>query len=117
MAKNSHWISRRALQMIDHNLHMIGLIFSGEEEEEALRDPEATGGKQRILPCPGSKWEKDERKWAEGKPGGQAWRASLEGKPGGQAWRASLEGKPGGQAWRKSTHIHETATVLPERQK
>jgi len=95
MAKRSHWISRRALQMIDHNLHMIGLIigliFSGEEEEEALRDPEATGGKQRILPRPGSKWEKDERKWAEG--------------------------KPGGQAWRKSTHIQETAEVLPERQK
>ena len=57
--------------MIDHNLHMIGLIFSGEEEEEALRDPEATGGKQRILPCPGSKWEKDEHKWAESKPGGR----------------------------------------------
>ena len=79
--------------MGNHNLHKIGLTFSGEEEEEAirLRNPETTGGKQQILPCPGSKWEKDEHKWAEG--------------------------KPGGQAWRKSTHIQETATVLPERQK
>jgi len=65
-------MSRRAFEMGNHNLHKIGLTFSGEEEEEAirLRDPETTGGKQQILPRPGSKWEKDERKWAESKPGG-----------------------------------------------
>jgi hypothetical protein len=59
--------------MGNHNLHKIGLTFLGEEEEEAirLRDPEPTGGKQQILPRPGSKWEKDERKWAESKPGGR----------------------------------------------
>jgi hypothetical protein len=59
--------------MGNHNLHKIGLTFSGEEEEEAirLRNPETTGGKQQILPCPGSKWEKDEHKWAESKPGGR----------------------------------------------
>ena len=55
-----------------HNLHKIGLTFSGEEEEEAirLRDAETIGGKQQILPRPGSNREKDERKWAESKPGG-----------------------------------------------
>ena len=59
--------------MGNHNLHKIGLTFLGEEEEEAirLRDPETTGGKQQILPRPGSNWEKDERKWAESKPGGR----------------------------------------------
>jgi len=53
-------MSRRAFEMGNHNLHKIGLTFSGEEEEEAirLRDPETTGGKQQILPRPGSKWEK-----------------------------------------------------------
>jgi len=58
--------------MGNHNLHKIGLTFSGEEEEEAirLRDPETIGGKQQILPRPGSNREKDERKWAESKPGG-----------------------------------------------
>jgi len=61
VAQTSHWMSRRAFEMGNHNLHKIGLTFSGEEEEEAirLRDPETTGGKQQILPRPGSKWEKD----------------------------------------------------------